>query len=200
MTDFRVFLTQKIVLKVLTELVPFETSECETKEEYDAWIKKGIKKWSSMPKDTLLGKLFNKDLKGEYINAYEINNEMSKYIDNDEGTKNVLKIERLLNEPEIPISKPIGCEPTKLIKFLEPLDDEILENESESTYSSESTDQESLPTGTDDNESTDDRSSSDEDYSLNFETDSSSEENGNDLWDDLECSETIDDFIDNITF
>jgi len=76
----------------------------------------------------------------------------------------------------------------------------LLENESESTYSSESTDQESLPTGTDDNESTDDRSSSDEDYSLNFETDSSSEENGNDLWDDLECSETIDDFIDNITF
>jgi hypothetical protein len=183
MTDFRVFLTQKIVLKLLTELVPFETSECNTKEEYDAWIKRGIKKWSSMSKDTLLGKLFNKELKGEYINAYKINNEMSKYIDNDEGTKNVLKIERLLNEPEIPISKPIGCEPTKLIKFLEPLEEELQGNESESTT-----------------ESTDDKSSSDEDYSLNFDTDSSDDNCDNDLWDDLDCEETIDEFIDNIIF
>lgn len=79
MTDFIMNLDKNIVIKLLTEFVPFETSGHETKKDYDEWIKKGIKKWSSMPSNTLLGKIFNKDYKNNYINKTEINKSTNKY-------------------------------------------------------------------------------------------------------------------------
>ena len=79
MSDFRINLDKNIVIKLLTEFVPFETSGHKTQKDYDEWIKKGIKKWSKMSSNTLLGKIFNKDYKNNDINKTEIDRNTNKY-------------------------------------------------------------------------------------------------------------------------
>ena len=39
MPDFRIHLDKNVVIKLLTELVPFETSGHETQEDYDDGLK-----------------------------------------------------------------------------------------------------------------------------------------------------------------
>lgn len=98
MADFRINLDKNIVIKLLTEFVPFETSGHKTQKDYDEWIKKGIKKWSNMSSNTLLGKIFNKDYKNNDINKTEIDKNTNKYfIIPDDHIKDLNDIESPIN-------------------------------------------------------------------------------------------------------
>lgn len=190
MPDFRIHLDKNIVIKLLMELVPFETSGHKTQEDYDEWIKKGIKKWSNMSQNTLLGKIFNKDYKDNDIDKFEIDRTTNKYfiipnnyfreLDETDSLSSSMEESSLFDE------SPKNIFPNSTYLFSDQT--EQLINDSVSNLF--------------DNSPKNSNMSIIKEYDDIFNYSSSESETDSTMWnslcDDLECSLTIDSFINNI--
>ena len=189
MSDFRIHLDKNVVIKLLMELVPFETSGHKTQEDYDEWVKKGIKKWSNMSQNTLLGKIFNKDYKDNDIDKFEINRSTNKYfiIPNNYF--------RELDEPDL-LSSSMEDSTSTLFdespKNLFPNSTYLFSDQTENLIND-------TVSNLFDNSPKNSNMSVIKENSNIFDSDSDSDSNlWNSLCDDLECSLTIDSFINNI--
>ena len=187
MPDFRIHLDKNVVIKLLTELVPFETSGHETQEDYDEWIKKGIKKWSNMSPNTLLGKIFNEEYKNDNIDKFEINKSTNKYfiIPNNYFEELNNSQSKLMEEStSIFDESPKNLFPDSTYLFTNETKN-IINDENYNIFNNNLENNNMLEI----NESDDifDYSSSDTDSTL-----------WNSLCDDLECSLTIDNFINDV--